>query len=371
MRQDTDLSQNQKGMVMKMASNAKMLSNTELAAFCSQIAMILKAGVSVQEGISIMEEDSRDKDGVKSGGTEILTVVREHAELGEPFRNSLEAAGVFPKYMLDMATIGEQSGRLDEVMESLAVYYERNEAISKSLRSAITYPALMIVMMLVVIGVLIVKVLPIFNQVFSQLGTGLSSFSMGIMQFGNMLNRYAAVILAVAAVIILVLALLRLSKKGARWYAGLFRNFVGTRKLAGKIAAGRFASAMALMMSSGLDVDQSLGMTKELVDDEKIRAKIDFCLEKIDGGDSFSNALEQAEIFSGIYTRMVLVGFKTGSVDEVMRKIADRYEVEVDDQISSIISILEPSLVAVLSLIVGMVLLSVMMPLMGIMTSIG
>lgn len=349
-----------------MADSGKLLSAAELSAFCEQIALILKAGIPVQEGIAIMVEDNRNAKGV-----EILQQIQEQTELGASLRESLEKADAFPKYMLDMVAIGEQSGRLDEVMDALVLYYERSEAISKNLRSAVTYPILMIVMMLVVIGILIMKVLPIFAQVFEQLGSQLSPFSQGILHLGGLMNQYAVVILVVLGVIVLVLAGLRFTKGGAALYAKLFRSFPGTRKLAAKISAGRFASAMSMMLSSGLDVDQSLEMASALVDDSNIQSKIAVCQEHIAQGESFSDALTQTNIFSGVYSRMVSVGFKTGSVDGVMRKIADRCEAEVDDQIGSMISVLEPTLVAVLSLIVGMILLSVMLPLMGIMTSIG
>lgn len=351
---------------MIMAGKNKELTAVELCAFCSQIAMILKAGISVQEGIAIMAEDSQN-----AGGADILETVRAHAEMGEPFRECLQAAGVFPKYMLDMVLIGEQSGRLDEVMDSLAAYYENSEAVSKSLRSAVTYPVIMIVMMVAVICILVTKVLPIFNEVFSQLGSQLSPFSQSILQFGTAMNRYSVAIVAVLAVVIIAMLVIKASPKGREWYGRMFRSFFGTRRLAEKISAGRFASAMALMLSSGLDVDQSLEMAGQLVDDRQTRSKVSKCQEQIADGGSFADALAQAGLFSGVYARMVLVGFKTGAVDVVMRKIADSCEAEVDDQISRIISILEPTLVAVLSLIVGMILLSVMLPLMGIMSSIG
>lgn len=350
-----------------MASEGKFLTASELSAFCSQIAMILRAGVPVQEGIAIMSEDDSN-----TGGEGILKSVREACERGETFYAALAAAGVFPKYMLDMVNIGEQSGRLDEVMASLADYYDRNEAISRSIKSAVTYPILMIIMMLIVIGILVIKVLPIFSDVFAQLGAQMSGISLGILQFGTLLNRYSVWIVGIFAVIIVALLIMANTSGGRRSFTGMFHKFFLTRRLAAKIDAGHFASAMSMMLQSGLDVDQSLAMSHELVVDSAIRQKIVDCQKQIsDEGVSFSDALSNARIFTGVYTRMVSVGFKTGSVDEVMKRIADHYEQEVDDQIGNMISILEPSLVAILSLIVGMILLSVMLPLMGVMTSIG
>lgn len=355
---------------MRMAAEKKdsrvPLSPAELSAFCTQIAMVLKAGIPVQEGIGIMAEDT----GNKSGGP-VLQELHERVEMGEPFHLALDAVGIFPKYMVNMAAIGEESGRLDQVMDSLAAYYERSESISKSIRSAVLYPAMMIGMMLVVILVLIVKVLPIFAQVFAQLGSQMSPLSQSIMGFGVALSRYSTVIVAVAAVLVVLALILRKTSFGSGISSHLFHNFFGTKSLASKISAGRFASAMSLMLSSGLDVDQSLSMAGELVDDPKVKEQILGCQISITQGSSFSDALTQSHLFSGVYARMVTVGFRTGSVDEVMGKIAGRYEDEIDTQLGGLISILEPSLVAVLSVIVGMILLSVMLPLMGIMSSIG
>ena len=126
-----------------------------------------------------------------------------------------------------------------------------------------------------------------------------------------------------------------------------------------------------MMLSSGLDVDQSLDMAANLVDDIKTQEKISRMKQQMAQGASFAEALLETQLFSSVYARMITVGFKTGSADAVMKKIADRYEEEIDETISKLLGVLEPTLVAVLSVIVGMILLSVMLPLMGIMSSIG
>ena len=128
---------------------------------------------------------------------------------------------------------------------------------------------------------------------------------------------------------------------------------------------------MFLTLSSGLDIDQSLTMTSKMVDNTELQEKIKKCQAALEEGESFSHAVTRSELFSGVYARMIAVGFKTGNVDEVMRKVADQYEEEVDNRIEKLIAVLEPSLVVALSIIVGVILLSVMLPLMGIMSSIG
>ena len=171
----------------------KVLSNKELSTFCSQMALILRSGISSTEGLSIMLEDAPQEE-----GQQILKTVLEQIEQTGCLWTSLEEARVFPKYLCDMVEIGEQAGRLDDVMSALAAHYEREDAISKNIKSAVTYPLVMIVMMLAVVLVLITKVMPIFEQVFEQLGTGLTGISRSVMGFGQVLNRYALVFIVIA-----------------------------------------------------------------------------------------------------------------------------------------------------------------------------
>lgn len=348
------------------AASGQMLTPNELSTFSAQVAMILKSGIPVAEGISIMYEDTEN-----TQGHDILKGILDHVEAGEPLYAALASTGRFPKYMQDMVEIGEQSGKLDEVLDSLVEYYEREENITSSIRSAVTYPMVMIVMMILVIGVLVVKVLPIFNQVFAQLGSELTGFSRAVMDFGSSLGQYSAVIVGVIAVLVAALLIMRSTKAGRALFVRFKASFFLTRRLAAKIASGRFASAMAMMLASGMDTDRALDMVERLVDNPAIHEKITACRKLVSEGGSFSEALSKTEIFTGVYARMVSIGFKTGAADVVMKKLADGYEKEVDAQIGGMIGVLEPTLVAILSVIVGMILLSVMLPLMGIMSSIG
>lgn len=343
-----------------------MLRPNEISAFCTQIAMILKSGIPVSEGIGIMAEDVKNLQ-----GRQLLEAVHEQVDAGYPLHQALRAARHFPKYMVDMVEIGEATGKLDNVMDSLCDYYEREESVAKSVKSAVTYPLIMIAMMLLVITVLIVKVMPIFNEVFLGLGSEMTGFSRSVLALGQGIGRYSFVIVGAVAVLIVLFSLLRLTRGGRALLDSIRYNSPFTRGLYSKIASGRFASAMALMLASGLDTDQSLEMVRRLIDNKPMQQKIDRCKDYLSKGSTFSEALMRSEIFTGVYARMVTVAFKTGSLDGVMQKLADRYEEEVNTRISGIISVLEPTLVAILSIVVGMILLSVMLPLMGIMSSIG
>lgn len=353
-------------VLKKQAIKQDILSTRELSAFCAQISMIMKAGITIGEGLSIMCEDTEN-----TAGRDILEHLRSVVEDGGTFNSALASCGRFPKYMIDMTEIGEATGKLDDVMDSLCAYYEREDAISKNIKNAVTYPLVMIVMMVLVVLVLIVKVMPVFNDVFIQLGSEITGFSRSVMNLGAAIGRYSFVLLGIFAVLAVAFFIFRATDFGKKAIRRFGADFFMTRNINAKIASGRFASAMSLMLASGLDTDQSLDMVYNLVDNEYIRKKITSCKDLIAGGEAFSEALVKADMFTGVYARMLNVGYKTGSVDTVMRKLADRYEEEVDDQIGGVISVIEPTLVVILSLIVGMILLSVMLPLMGVMSSIG
>ena len=271
--------------------------------------------------------------------------------------------------MIHMAEIGEASGRLDDVLQSLSEYYVRSDALTRGIRSAVAYPMVMVVMMFAVIIILIVEVMPVFQNVFHQLGSEMSAFAQGILGIGNAISRYSAVILGVLAAAILVFLLLRLTPKGRAVLAALYAFFF--RSLSQTIASGRFASAMSLMLESGMDVDSALDMTLELVEDARTREKNTphsglYARRRA----VFRRRRQRGDVL-GVNARMLTVGFRTGALDTVMRSIARSYDEQVERKITGILSVLEPVLVAVLSLIVGMILLSVMLPLMGIMSAIG
>ncbi|MBR6451453.1 MAG: type II secretion system F family protein [Lachnospiraceae bacterium] len=345
----------------------KLLTNRELSMFCDQIAMILNAGISPMEGVTIMLEDA-----LSTEGKEILSVILEHCNQGESFHASVSASGVFPKYALDMIEIGEQSGKLEEVMHALAFHYNREESIAEGIKNAVTYPFMIVGMMLIVILVLIIKVLPIFNEVFIQLGSEMTGFSRGLLNLGTTISNYSLVFAGVFALILIGYVFFAKTKPGKAMFASFCTKFFATRHFYEKIASGRFASGMALTMSAGLDTDASLEMVQRLVDNKTMADKIERCRNLIkEEGASFAEALVTTEIFTSMYARMLTIGYKTGSIDKVLEKIANAYEDEVDTRINSIITVLEPTLVIILSVVVCLILLSVMLPLMGIMSSIG
>ena len=251
-------------------------------------------------------------------------------------------------------------------MSSLADYYEKEDAIAGSIRDAVTYPFIMIAMMAAVIVVLVSRVMPIFEQVYIELGSEMTGFAASLLRLGNHLNRYSFIFVSILCILLLLYLFATRTQTGKRVTARFLNWFPLTRRFYESVASG-----MALTLSSGMDTYSSLDMVAALVGNEKMKQKILSCKEAINAGANFAEALTGAGIFNHLYSQMVSVGFRSGNVDVVLKKIADRYEETTNRRLQSIIAILEPTLVIILSVIVGLILLSVILPLMGIMTSIG
>ncbi len=350
---------------MNKSPQLKPLSNPELSAFCSQLSLILRSGISALEGISIMLEDASSEE-----ETAILQSLSDYFQESGSLCDSLEETKLFPAYMVQMVRIGEQTGTLDDVMAALGDHYERENTISKTIRNAVTYPMIIISMMVVVILVLIIKVMPIFNQVFIQLGSEMSGFSRVLMNLGNTINRYSVVFVVILAVVVIVFFVYNHTAKGAAFLRKLGMHFPAIRRMRHDIASCRFASGMALTLKSGMAPEECLSLVHSLNEDEAFQKELSECEKLLDDGTDFTAALHQTGVFTGVYARMASIGSRTGTLDQVMSDIAELYQEDLYTRISNTLSVLEPTLVIALSLVVGFILLSVMLPLVGIMSSI-
>ncbi len=344
----------------------KSLSNEELMSFCSQMAMILHAGISAIEGLAIMREDLPDEEGKR-----ILDVLYEQMEQTGNLAESMKETKVFPEYVCSMTEIGEQTGRLDEVMDGLALHYERERDLMDTIKSALFYPAVMLGMLTVVILILVVRVMPVFHQVLQQLGGGLTGVSAGILHMGMLLSRYSMVFVGILILLVTGIVWLSATEKGRLAFRKWMDRSGFLGKTAEKIACSRVAEGLSLCMFSGLDLDQSLEMTEKLITQETMKKRIDQCRFLMAEGEGFDQALTKSGIFSGLYGKMISVGIRTGSVDQVMSKIAGEYGEAVVQSLEQKVAVVEPTLVAVLSVLVGLILISVMLPLMNIMSNLG
>ena len=346
-----------------MEKNA-VLGADALSSICYQLGLLQKAGIGSEEGVSLLAEDAPDR----TAG-EVLTALHGHLSEGLPLSAALEKQGSFPDYMVRMVEIGQASGRLDQVLSALSTYYRRQSETNSAIRRAILYPAVMAVLVCAVFLILIIRVLPVFQQVFTQLGVSLSPLAQGLLRSGEA-GKYIAggfvVLLAVGAV-----ALLFVSRRRSKAAQSLETRFLGRGATGRAVERSHFANAMALMLQSGLPLDEAMERTAKLLAGSSLESPIEACRKRMEEGVDFSAAVSGCGLLDKMQCGLLSAGFRAGSSDKVMEELAVRCQEEADERLSRLLSRMEFILVAVLCLAVGLVLLSVMLPLLGVLSAIG
>lgn len=339
------------------------LSNEELSVLCEQVALVLRAGLPVHDGVEALSENYKGTKFENGFNTLTITVI-ETGSLATGFKE----AGLFPDYLISMTEIGEKTGELDVVMEELSMYYDREAANRRSIKSALFYPLLLIVMMALIISVLVTQVLPIFENVYGSFDSGSSAGWMNIAVTFGKVTLIAAGVLLLLVIILLVVLKLDSSQKVLQWLQNAIKPL---RRLEQKLSAARFASTLGMMLRSGFPLEESMELIEGLFTNKRLRQRVSQCRQKMEEGTSFPDAVGETGIFEPLHCRMISVGFRAGQTDRVMSKLAVLYDEEVNTQIGHLVSIIEPSLVALMSVIIGAILMSVMLPLLSIMSSIG
>lgn len=337
-----------------------------IASFCMQISLILSSGMALYDGLYVIAEDAQQQE-----EKQWYETMAEKVESGMAFHTVLEESGRFPYYVLRMAELGEKTGRLEETMFSLHTYYNEEDRTAKSVKNALTYPVIMIFIMLVILFVLMTKVMPIFETVFLQLGAKLPPATLVAVRAGGFLS--GAAILLLILVVGLAVLFSSLAKKGKQLaFLEQFLDKVKSKnRIAISIARRRFAGVLALMLKSGMDMDEGMTLAMEIVGNSSARAGVEACLLALDEGMSLADALKKSSLFSSFDMQMILVGKRTGKMEMVMEDLEKNYGQQAEEQIEQAVARFEPTVVVVLSVAVGLILLSVMLPLMGMMSSIG
>jgi len=241
----------------------KLFTNSHISSFCMSLHLALQAGISIAEGVEMYSEEESDK-----YRQERINIVAGELIVGEQLSLSLRKCEAFPEYMVDMIEVGEKTGKLDETLLSLSHYYDRQETIAKSIRGATTYPIMLLCVLLLVLVVFVVRILPIFYDVYKQLGAEMSGIATAALNFGNWLSTYWIIIVSVIAVIVILAIVLR------KQFKALMRKLFMGGKLGASMQGARFASILSMTLTSGMDPDEALTMAARLTDEENVREKI-------------------------------------------------------------------------------------------------
>jgi len=340
----------------------RKLSNDEIASLCLELSLLLHAGVGTGDALSLLAQEEEHRG--------MLSAMAEQVDGGKTLSTALRESGVFPVYVCGLVEVGERTGRTEEALAALSRYYEERVRIGRRVRSALLYPAVMLALMLVVIGVLLVKVLPIFDDVYASLGGRLTGVAAGLLNLGRWIEGAMPVLYLILAGLVLVVLVFGLVGPLRRGVVSLWQKTRGDRGVSRKLNNARLAQALAMGMASGLPVEEAVSLSANLMEG-KARKRCQECGQRLEKGESLGAALRLSGLLPPRQSRLLELGQHSGAGDASMEKIARDLGEEGEAALDALVGRVEPALVLVCSVLVGLILLSVMLPLMHIMAAIG
>ncbi len=342
----------------QMGGTRRVPQNMEFTAFIRQLAVMQEAGIPIVQSLAILGDAAETK-----GFGRALLEIKQKVEEGLSFNEALKQySDVFDRIFINLVSAGEVSGSLDRILNRLAVYYEKSSAIRRKIISAMTYPSLMLVMMILVVSVMLFFVVPQFAGMFTSQGKQLPWATQVVIDISNLLKQF--------------------------WYlyvGGLF-GFIGsivfimrspeTRKiidpylihiplfgdLIRKISIARFSRTFGTMIQSGVPILEALDITGAVAGNYAVEKALIETRQSISQGNSISGPLTKAGVFPKMAISMIAIGEQTGALDQMLQKIADFYEEEVDAKVSAMTSIIEPIMIIVVGLTVAAILIPMYLP---------
>ncbi len=343
------------------------LTANEYAALCLELSLFLKAGADAASALQLLaEEDVPDW----------LAARFRHAadtiDYGGTLADALAENHLLPRDATAMLQVGERTGRAEDTLRSLASYYDKKDAEERAIRAALLYPSILLVVMLLVIVVLLVKVLPIFSRVYVSLGAQMTGIAGGLFAFGQVLETGLPLVLVLVGLLTMGLAAISCVPRLRQKAMTAWQKRFGIGSVSRKRRTARFAEALYMALASGLQAAEAVESAGALLGDTGAdREKLAVCQTMLAEGSTLSEALRETELLPAVECRLLSLGAASGSEDTAAEEIAGRLSREAEDALSHQISRIEPVLVIVTSLLVGMILLTVMLPLSQIMTTIG
>ncbi len=345
----------------------RQLNYREIASFCQELAWLVHSGVRVGDGLNLLAEE--EKEGAWKA---CLSKMAEQADEGLPLSDIIKNAECFPVYVQGILSVGETSGRLEESLLALKKYYEGRDRMNNRVRSALLYPSVLLLLMLIVIVILLTQVLPIFQSVYASLGGELGGLAGGLLTLGLFLNKIMPVLCVLMALVIALVIAFSVSEKFRSHVTTLLRKKTGDKGVMRKMNDAAFAQAISMGLSSGLPLEETMELAAEVLKDvPTAKERCLNCKEELLGGIPLAEALKKTDVFPPAMCRLLSLGMQSGNGDAVMVEIADRMSEDAELALAARVEKVEPTLVLVTSILVGIILLSVMLPLMNIMEAIG
>lgn len=342
------------------------VSRKELVIFTRQFSTMIDAGLPLVQGLDILGNQAENPH-----FKQVLREVKERVESRATFADALaDHPKVFDDLYVQLVRAGELGGILDTILQRLAVYIEKAEALKSKVKGAMIYPSVVMVVALGVVTVLLLFVTPVFEEMFSAAGGDLPGPTQLIVDLSDWLRAYILHLLGVLIVLVAAFVAFAKTKIGSRLIdAGLLKAPV-FGDLLRKVAVARFTRTLGTMLSSGVPILDAMDVTAKTAGNAVLEDAIFGVRSKISEGRTIVQPLVEAKVFPQMVVEMIGVGEATGAMDAMLNKIADFYDEEVDAAVSALTSLIEPILIVFLGGIVGFFVAAMYLPIFTMADSI-
>lgn len=346
----------------------KQLESLAISVFCENMAMMLGAGIGAEEAAGLLGEDSTQgsfHDAAKSVQKFLLLQ-------GGTISEAVAQSGYFPAYVSDMIRVGESAGRIEQTLRSLAGYYASRSRLETKLKSAVLYPLVLLVLMAAILGVLLAKVLPVFAGVYTSLAGDLTSSSYGYIRVAYGIGWLALAVTVLVALVLIAATVASRTSKGLDTLKRMAEHLPVLSGIAQQLSLANFTEVLMIYVASGVDVDSAMEAAGKMVDNETVAQKVDACRRQMkEKGVGLATAVYEQKLFEPLYGRMLVSGARSGSLEPVLERLTDLFSQDARMRIDRAVDRVEPFMSAFLTVTVGIALISTMLPLIGILGSIG
>lgn len=361
----TSVRENNKGATLEF-SMKKGIPFDHLAILCRQFYFSLSAGIPMMRTIAMIKDQIEHKKLKK-----ILENVYDEVQKGSSLSEVLHKHKDIPFMLTAMVEVGEATGNIDQVMEEMADYYDKQHRQKKKIDAALTYPKFLLVFAICIVIGLVSFVVPTFVESILSAGQELPITTQIIIKIADFINSNLLLL------VLLVLALFVIKKLFIDTnYTIQYQidKFLVTDKYLGKITqqifTARFARTFAMLVKGGMNIIESLSIAGNAVDNKFIKKSIDEATDSISAGAGIGDTLEIKKIFPSMLTQMIKVGEDTGSLDNILRKTSEYYEIEAEFALQKLTALIEPIMIVFLAFIVGFVVISIAMPMFQVMGAV-
>ena len=328
----------------------KKFKTKDLAFATRQMAAMLTSGLTLVKALDILCKEQESE-----AARNVWRDVYENVQKGESFSDSLEVHGsVFPTLMTSMVGAGEASGQMDIIMQRLSDYYANQNKISNTIKSAMVYPIILAVLTVAVVIGVFVFIMPTFSQLYDD-ESKMPALSRAMMNIGKfMVKHWLILVLLLFAIIFVSIYMLKLPDVRMKWDRFIIKG-PAFGKLVVKIYTARFAQTMASLYSSGLPMVECLKRSADTLNNSYISMKFRDIVDEVKSGETLSSSIQRADIFDSMFCSIIYVGEESGALDEILAKTAEYYDEEADSAVKRLCSLLEPLMLIIMGIVIGLV----------------